>query len=265
MPNHVINVVIPRDYNAFKRKACKSGKVSLNKITPMPKDLDISSPCPWKARKYSFSPIPEFQTKTLQPLLNSVYNKKKTQSEFVVDARKAVEKAGLYNKVLSEYGITDNFVCGDNYYEQLFMGFYNLKKYKHTDWFSWRYDKWGTKWDTYDNYTDDSSYFEFQTAWGAPDSIYEKLAKKLDFVAVYADEGLGNNCGYYIAENGELNHYEFTSNKILMALCVWASLIYDDIDIEGYDYKFSEQDFIDVEKESNYLTDYWKGFPSILF
>lgn len=80
------------------------------------------------------------------------------------------------------------------------------------DWYTWHNKYWGTKWNAYDAHTIiGKSYvtFIFNTAWAAPYPVIEKLfLLGYDFDYRYADEDIGNNCGYtyYQAEYNDTQY-----------------------------------------------------------
>ena len=62
-----------------------------------------------------------------------------------------------------------------------------IKKYGHSDWYSWATDNWGTKWDINEFYgvdrqeiSDDESTisFAFQSAWAPPTGAYQEFVDK---------------------------------------------------------------------------------------
>ena len=62
-----------------------------------------------------------------------------------------------------------------------------MKKYGHSDWYSWATDNWGTKWDVNEFYgvdrqeiSDDESTisFAFQSAWAPPTGAYQEFVDK---------------------------------------------------------------------------------------
>ena len=69
-------------------------------------------------------------------------------------------------------------------------------------WYGWRLDNWGTKWEGYDGRfnCDDFSSFLFDTAWSPPLPIIKKLAELTGqtFILEYIEEG-NFFCGRYIA------------------------------------------------------------------
>jgi hypothetical protein len=77
------------------------------------------------------------------------------------------------------------------------------EKYGYTDWYDWRVDNWGTKWDAAESYIlDDEDKFlniEYNTAWG-PNIEWVRFAAKvypsLKFKLLFEEPGC-NFCGIY--------------------------------------------------------------------
>lgn len=84
------------------------------------------------------------------------------------------------------------------------------EKYGYADWYTWRINKWGTKWDvcesdTYEN-SDTEFMVVFDSAWAPPVNWLEQVAPQfpeLKFKLAYSEPGI-NFCGYasWDAENG---------------------------------------------------------------
>ena len=76
------------------------------------------------------------------------------------------------------------------------------------DWYNWRIQNWGTKWNAYDQIkTEKPNELYFLTAWSAPNKIYEALTKKFPNLTIevdYADEDIGCNCGKMVFVNGKM-------------------------------------------------------------
>ena len=77
------------------------------------------------------------------------------------------------------------------------------QKYGHTDWYNWRVDKWGTKWDAADTYvlddTDEFLSIEYNTAWSPNIEWLKTIAKQfpeLKFTLWFEEPGNGF-CGVY--------------------------------------------------------------------
>lgn len=97
----------------------------------------------------------------------------------------------------------------------------NLVLYGYRNWYDFRVEEWGTKWDVG---VDDGSVSElddgtiqasFQSAWAPPTTAYAKL-ENLGFTvdAYYHEPGMAF-CGHYV--NGEDDNYEYgnmTSDEI---------------------------------------------------
>jgi len=78
------------------------------------------------------------------------------------------------------------------------------------DWYSWRVENWGTKWDGYDGrFNDDQTAFTFDTAWSPPLPIIKKLAEITGqtFILGYIEYGMFF-CGKYTAGR-DFDHDEF--------------------------------------------------------
>jgi hypothetical protein len=70
------------------------------------------------------------------------------------------------------------------------------------NWYDWRCDNWGTKWNAYESYLcgldNKEVLIEFQTAWNGVPYLIEKLVSSypnLSFEYKFADEDMGYNCG----------------------------------------------------------------------
>ena len=73
------------------------------------------------------------------------------------------------------------------------------------DWYGWRVENWGTKWDGYDGrFNDDQTTFTFDTAWSPPLPIIKRLAEITGqtFILGYIEEGMFF-CGKYTASPEE--------------------------------------------------------------
>jgi len=80
------------------------------------------------------------------------------------------------------------------------------KKFGYCDWYGWQTANWGTKWNAYEQYSDDTNVIEFDTAWSTPYALLVNLSKmfpQVTFEVEYADEDFGYNVGKYVLLNGE--------------------------------------------------------------
>lgn len=85
----------------------------------------------------------------------------------------------------------------------------NKALYGAKDWYDWNRWHWGTKWNAYEIEID-GNQIRFNTAWNAPDPIYQKLAEMFpdyNIEVVYADEDYGCNTGRYEILDGDYSLY----------------------------------------------------------
>ena len=83
----------------------------------------------------------------------------------------------------------------------------NLNKYGYRSWYDWANEKWGTKWNAYNQTYSSNSEFQFDTAWKSPLPLIIELSKQnpeLEIKVKYADEDFGYNCGEYTIKNGKI-------------------------------------------------------------
>ena len=77
------------------------------------------------------------------------------------------------------------------------------KEFGSINWYDWRVDKWGTKWNSYNceivEHEDDYVVYTFDTAWGPPTGVIEALREQCpDFhVSAFFDEPGMEVGGYY--------------------------------------------------------------------
>lgn len=81
-----------------------------------------------------------------------------------------------------------------------------IQKYGFDNWYDWRYQHWGTKWNS-DEVNICDNEIEFNTAWCNPMPIFLKLSEmfaEVDFEIQYADEDFGYNVGKFTLRGGEM-------------------------------------------------------------
>jgi len=95
----------------------------------------------------------------------------------------------------------------------------NLEKYGAKDWYDWRVDNWGTKWDIeFDNVfiTDNDTCLTstFDSAWSPPIEAYEKLSDMgFKIEAVYCEPGM-SFAGEYTTHDGDYCiEYDFSDDN----------------------------------------------------
>lgn len=181
MPNHITNrlTIIVNEHTLFKqeellriRKEIKGEQeeqyIDFHKIAPIPKELEG----------------------TVSPMRII------SQEEYDIQEAKIATDDLTENE--KNWGISRGLTqaLADEY----------KAKFGHCDWYGWQTANWGTKWNGYDQYSDDDNVIEFNTAWSTPYSLLVNLSKKYPqatFEVEYADEDFGYNVGKYVLVNGE--------------------------------------------------------------
>lgn len=77
-------------------------------------------------------------------------------------------------------------------------------------WYEWANEHWGTKWNANDTYIVSDTEVGFETAWAMPRPVYKAISEKYNTTVEveYADEGIAENSGRIVYENGEEILYE---------------------------------------------------------
>ena len=182
MPNWSTNYVVcdtKKDFELLKKAILdKDGDVDFNKITAMPKSLNITSGSVntsiMKSKSYE-----EF-IKDNQFFAGAFESYKKDNKSYLTDSD--------YEKILA-----NNSNTSQEYYEAIKKTMVsNLKRYKSVDWYEWSYAHWSVKWNACDTEVGDN-YIMFNTPWNAPIKVYEKLVSlypqlKAKFIVKQEDE-----------------------------------------------------------------------------
>lgn len=75
------------------------------------------------------------------------------------------------------------------------------------DWFHWRVDNWGTKWNAYEQEETIGNKMIFNTAWCPPTPVIDKLATMFPTLKIthrWASEDIGHCCGKRVYQNGAI-------------------------------------------------------------
>lgn len=218
MPNHITNIITITGKKNEVEKCLKSIKgtgeegatlIDFNKIIPRPKSLDITS----GSSVDNAVAILKNDVRYFEGMLQYPW----------------VKEEGLTSTEQIKEHLKSNLSPQD--FEEGRMAIENIKKYGCKDWYSWSIKYWGTKWNAYDQIELDFGTIQFDTAWSTPFPVMQELAKSfpdLDFEVKFADEDLGNNCGAYKFENGELTgEYQPEGTEAMRFAC----------EIKGYDFE----------------------------
>lgn len=88
-----------------------------------------------------------------------------------------------------------------------------IKKYGDDNWYDWRCNNWGVKWDASEStFYEEDGYIEieYETPWGPPIEFWEKFTKQFPEISVegvFADEFIGQNpTGRFFSERGSTSY-----------------------------------------------------------
>lgn len=180
MPNYIVNILKVNGSeeqvkNVFAHIKTEHSEFDFNKIIPMPEELNIESSTNGSIGiEYLLFKSGEFGFRKYEETYKRVES---------YDEKRKNEIIELGKKYLS-----------------------NIVKYGYTNWYDWRIDNWGTKWNAYETEKIDDYTIEFNTAWnGVPDLIcvLSTMFPEVEFEYIYADEDAGYNTGRGTIINGE--------------------------------------------------------------
>lgn len=242
MPNWVRNRITfqtKEDAEKFKKITCrKNGEISFEKLIPQPKILTELDPFQSGFAKTGFSAIQALEALWVLALRSRV----KTPAELglryfkqgnnLLDESRfdfpswirawrttqpgphsyANDYASLLNALLSEtfhdfskgLGQQGEFHLTEERALELGRGGLKARQLYGTDeWYNWRLNNWGCKWDASNiEWTSDFTV-EFETPWCWPNEWFERVLHHGDFhdsfTLDYADEDIGSNLGSVIA------------------------------------------------------------------
>ena len=245
MPNHITNILTIKGEQSEIEKCLKAISseeneiIDFNKIVPRPKSLDITS----GSSVDNAMAIIKNNDKHFESMLD--YPWVKNEGLMTIEQVKEHIKGSLTEQD----------------YEEGRMAIQNLETYGCKDWYSWSIQYWGTKWNAYDCNNGDYGTISFDTAWSTPFPVMQKLARmfpELSFEVKFADEDLGNNCGKYTFENGELiEEYQPEGAEALKYACEIKGYEFVDFILDNFEYW--ELDTIKENKQTivEMLSDYY--------
>lgn len=98
--------------------------------------------------------------------------------------------------------------CSDEQFEQFIQMLRNKRTTGHFHTLDFARDKWGTKWNAYDQLVDlEHGVFKFDTAWSCPKPVFQALSAlhpHSEIIVQFADEDLSSNCGILVFKAGEV-------------------------------------------------------------
>jgi hypothetical protein len=134
-----------------------------------------------------------------------------------------------------------------------------ISKYGYDNWYDWRYEHWGTKWNSDEVHICDNE-ISFNTAWCNPQPIFEKLSEmfpNVNFEVKFADEDFGYNVGKFKLFEGIIidSFYPEGGSEEAYELA---------LEIQGDDSYYSWQILFDAD-EDNELDSFFKTMVKIAY
>ncbi len=226
MPNHVENIItlqgdekkIREMLEAVQNDDLGIGTIDFNKITGMPKRLDIESGSRTQRGLDFYKSFIEVYTLGDTMNTETLHSIPVKSEEIFLRQRKDIPR--------------DEWELGKAAWQ-------NIRDFGAPTWYEWCNQNWGTKWNAY-GYDEGRDYsgndhIWFQSAWAAPHPVIEKLAARypeIRYEHEWADEDIGYNCGRYSYQNGErIEEYVPEAQKaaVEFACRIWD---YDPLDLD---------------------------------
>jgi hypothetical protein len=115
------------------------------------------------------------------------------------------------------------------------------------NWYNWRLENWGTKWDIYDAHCDridaNQLNISFLSAWSPPDRVFHKLVEMgFEIDARYFDEGW-MYIGWFVHEDGQL--LDYCESDINLAIATHPELDWE------FSISYMQAEFDYEEQEAN--------------
>ena len=226
MPNWVSNTLGIKKEDA-KHILNKDGNVDFNIICPMPESLDVPSGSHMEEaiavylykQRNAKTEIKNILRKDInldmyKDLRDKYprYDSKKCIEEFIEklekDFKKTIENDKTSTYSAGYYKFSSLEELGKTYVE-------NKEKYGSYDWYNWRCDNWGCKWNASDTSVEEINIdneeilsIHFDTPWSAPVEFLEKLSEKCVFYLEWVEEQGFHGEIYYDGEGFYDNELE---------------------------------------------------------
>lgn len=200
MPNWFTTRVKPKNPEVFKELFYNGDTPTFEKLLPMHSDLNITCPNTYSFRMFENDYDKVFH-ETIEPLIEGFYTDEISQEDFVQKCKDALDGTDAIKRLEEalRWRVDDFWGRrGDD-----FRGFFNCRRYGWADWYDWRVNNWGTKWDVGEDDVWDLSdgIWEMQTAWSAPMDWLRAVSLQTPLIMMGVDEG-DNYARVYIFNSG---------------------------------------------------------------
>lgn len=223
MPNWIMNQLVAYNLDLPAKTALEQAFKSdrpFQAICPMPKILeDTQSPVPYCLEKMF--------GRALRPLSLLIDESKLYTS--------SVRKNGWRQKILEigvdevMHRIDEDKSIETDIADKAKLAITAIVETEYANWYDWRLDKWGVKWEASDVSVEDETSFQdeptenpdlivdFYTPWGPPSGVLQELTEQYPearFYLRWSDEfGPGNGIGFLFAEAGLIDERKIDDEK----------------------------------------------------
>lgn len=213
MPNHVTNILTIRGNKKERQAVLRAIRsdtdpeqvISFEKLLPMPPSLDIERSCCSRdgltLLLMAMDPGDTYALPGVYKLRPDAF------AQLCHDIGRGSESATPY-RPLSPEEISRLRLWGD-LEKSISLGKAarrNLQQHGAADWYEWRLQHWGTKWDAYETALTEDGSVRFLTAWERPEPVIRHLSARFPEVALehlWADEDIGHNVGRAVYLGGQ--------------------------------------------------------------
>lgn len=192
----------------------------------------------WELRDFNhIIPQPVILDKTISGSASSHFDELFKKNSNLLSTLDDIHHAPISSDILKEFAV----------WQKETKRYYLCKKlYGFSNWYDWRIENWGCKWNALDFELD--GMCRFQTPWAHPFPIIEAFSRKYPELVLnvqFADECIGSNAGKYVIQNG---YYlvpdvvvEYSREAYEIAFEIWGC---------GNDYRWDEEehDYIYIDQ-----------------
>lgn len=146
----------------------------------------------------------------------------------------------------------EKFKTTEDYINYALQAYNNICKYGSMDWYNWRIENWGTKWNACETEIQDSAIY-FETAWGDVRNLVEKLSTMFpenEFIYEWSEEQIGIYCGQAVIQNGKFsvneNFDDLSKKAYELAFEFWGSE-----ELFKYNERTNTYDFIEESMQTS--------------
>lgn len=259
MPNWVVNKLELEGNNVEEivdkhivKDSYGSDMFDFNTIIKMPESLNIES------GSRSFDGMKLYIAK-INPLIKNIGAKEEKMpslESFIARMERDFHADDIQNYILKPKEVNELKVkYGEKFEDVVELGekiLNNYEKYRCIDWYDWRIQNWGTKWNANaTSISKDKKTIFFDTAWSPPVNVIEEFSKmhpSIKIVHTYAEEQPGIYAGKHVYKDGEPYSREDYKENSKESFDTYFDL-WGRIDVYAYDEEKGTYVYVDDEEE----------------